>query len=82
MAAFEVSLEFTWPEAAITPTVATMCANHVIQDEVSGVTYMETITTSVGQVALSPIHPATQNAWLTIEDVTNLLKIEGNNYHL
>ena len=60
MAALEVPLEFTQPEVAIEPMVATMCASHVIQDEASGVTYMETVTTSIGQVALGQIHPVTQ----------------------
>ena len=78
MATLEVPLEFTQPEAAIEPAVATMCASHVIQDEASRVTYMETVTTSVGQVALRHIHPATQNLQLTIEDITDL-PIEGNN---
>ena len=41
--ALEVPLGFTQPEVATRPAVATMCASHVIQDEGSGVTHMETI---------------------------------------
>ena len=37
-----------------------------------GITYMDTVTTSVGQVALGGPHLATQTPGLTIEDVTNL----------
>ena len=48
VAALEVPLEFTQPEVAIKPAVATMCASHVIQDEASRVTYMETVTISIG----------------------------------
>ena len=82
VATLKVPLEFTQPEAAIKPTVATMCASHVIQDGASGVTYMETVTTSVGQVALGHIHPVTQNPWLTIEDIAYLPIEEGDNNHL
>ena len=78
VAALKVPLEFTLPEVAIKPAVATMCASHVIQDEACEVTYMETVTTSIGWVALRHIHPVTQNPWLTIEDITDL-PIEGNN---
>ena len=81
-ATFKIPLEFTQPGVAIKPTVATLYTSHVIQDEVSGVTYMETVTTSVGQVALRHIHPVTQNPQLTIEDITDLPKIEGNNDRL
>ena len=35
VATFEVPLEFTQPEVAVEPAVATMCASHVIQDEAS-----------------------------------------------
>ena len=46
--ALEVPLEFMQPEAVITRAVALMCASCVVQDEVSGVTIMEMVTTSVG----------------------------------
>ena len=49
----EVHSDLPWPEVAIKPTVATMYASHMIQDEASGVTYMEPVTTSIGQVALA-----------------------------
>ena len=49
------------PEVVIEPAIATMCASHVVQDEASGVTYMEMVTTSVGQVALNCAHPVVQN---------------------
>ena len=35
------------------PTVATMSASCIVKDEVMGVTYMDTVTTSVGRVTLS-----------------------------
>ena len=39
--------------AVMEPTVATMSASCIVKDEATGVTYMDTVTTSVGQVALS-----------------------------
>ena len=71
-------LGFTQPEVSTKPAVATMCASHIIQAEASGVTYMETVITSIGQVALGHTHLATQNPQLTIEDITDL-PIEGDN---
>ena len=38
--ALELPLEFMQPEAVIEPVVATMCTSCVVQDEVSGVTYI------------------------------------------
>ena len=35
------------------PGVATMCTNHIIRDEVTGATYLDMVTTSVGRVALT-----------------------------
>ena len=35
-------------EAMGKPAVATMCASHVVQDEASGIIYMEMVTTSMG----------------------------------
>ena len=43
--ALQVPLEFMQPEAVIEPAIATMCASRVVQDEASGVTYMDTVTT-------------------------------------
>ena len=71
-------MRFTLPEVATKPTVATMYANHVMQDKASGVTFMETVTTSIGRVALRQTQLAIQNPQLTIEDITDLPS-EGNN---
>ena len=35
------------------PGMATMYTNHIIRDEVTGVTYLDMVTTSLGRVALS-----------------------------
>ena len=61
MIALEVPLEFMQPEVVIEPAIATMCASHVVQDKASWVTYMETVTTSMGWVALNCAHPVVQD---------------------
>ena len=56
-----------------------MCASHVVQVEASRVTYMEMVTTSMGQVALDCACPVVQNPQFTIRDLTDLPKEEGDN---
>ena len=70
--AFKVPLEPTQPEAMVKPMVATVCASHIVQDEAMGITYMDTVNTSVGQVALGCSYLTAPIPRLTIEDVTNL----------
>ena len=60
------------PEVMVEPTVATVYASCIVQDEASGVMYMEMVTTSMGQVALGCSHPVAQIPGLTIEEVTDL----------
>ena len=72
MTALEVPPESLQLEMTIEPAVATMCTSCIVQDEATGITYMDTITTSVGQVALGGPHLATQTPRPTIEDITNL----------
>ena len=45
---FEVPLELMQLEAMVEPALAMVCASHIVQDKASGITYMETVTTSVG----------------------------------
>ena len=80
--ALKVPLEFIQPEVVIEPAIATMCASCVVQDEASGVTYMEMVTTSVGQVTLNCANPVVQNPQLTIRDINDLPKEEGDDNHL
>ena len=44
----EVSQDPLRMAAVLAPTVATMSASCIIKDEATGVTYMDTMTTSVG----------------------------------
>ena len=39
--------------AVMEPTVATMSASCIVKDKATGVTYLDTVTTSMGQVAPS-----------------------------
>ena len=71
----EVDLEApmgTMPIAlVVTPGIYSMSASHMVKDEVMGITYLDTITTSVGRVALSGPDPEASSTGPTIKDVTN-----------
>ena len=58
--------------AVVEPTMATMSASCIVKDEAMGVTYMDTMTTSVGSVALSNPKPGTPTKGPIIEDITDL----------
>ena len=53
-------------------TVTIMYATHLVQDEATGVTYMDTVTASVGRVALGNSHIMATLPGPTVEDITNL----------
>ena len=72
MATIETPMEPMQPEIMAEPVIATMCTSCIIQDETIGVTYMDTVTTSIGRVALSSSHMMTCPPGSTIEDITNL----------
>ena len=55
------------------PGVVTMSTSHIVKDEVTGVTYMDTVTTSVGRVALSGPEQETPAQGPKIEDITDLV---------
>ena len=57
----------------VTPGVATISASHIVKDEVTGVTYMDTVTNSVGRVALSGPEQETSAQGPTIQDITDLI---------
>ena len=54
-----------------TPRISTISMSHIIRDEVTGVTYMDMVTTSVGRVALSSPDSEASSQGPTIEDVTD-----------
>ena len=53
-----------------TSGISTMSMSHIIRDEVAGVTYMDTVTISIGRVALSSLDSEASSQGPTIEDVT------------
>ena len=55
------------------PGVVTMCTSCIIRDELTGATYLDTVTTSVGRVALSGPEQETPAQGPTIEDMMNLI---------
>ena len=54
-----------------TPGISSMSASRIVKDEVTGITYLDTITTSIGRVALSSPDLEACSTGPTIEDVTN-----------
>ena len=55
----------------VTPRISSMSASHIVKDEVTGITYLDTITTSIGRVALSSPDPEACSTGPTIKDVTD-----------
>ena len=56
----------------VAPTMANMSASHIIKDKTIGITYMDTVTMSVGWVALSGPEQETSGQGPIIEDITDL----------
>ena len=71
-ATIEAPMEPMQPEILVETAIATMCTTSIVQNETMRVTYMDTVTNSVGRVALSSSCMVTCSPGLTIEDVTNL----------
>ena len=69
----EVSLDPLVVGLMSAPWVVTMCTSHIIREEVTGATYLDTVITSVGRVALSGPEQETPAQGPTIEDVTDLI---------
>ena len=59
------------------PGVSTVSASHIIRDEVTGATYLDMVTTSVGRVALSGPESETPAQGPKIEDVADLHLKDG-----
>ena len=69
----EVHLDPLTIEVISVPTVAMMSTSHIVRDEVTGATYMDTMTTSVGQVPLSGPGLETSAQGPTIQDIMDLI---------
>ena len=53
-----------------TTGISSISASRVIQDDTTGLIYMDTITTSIGWVVCSGLDPDVSSMGPTIEDVT------------
>ena len=70
--AHEAPLDPLQLAAVVEPTVVTMSTSCIVKDEATGMTYMDTMTTSMGQVALSGPNQGTPAKGPIIDDITNL----------
>ena len=55
------------------PGMVTMSTSRVVQDEATGATYLDTVTTSIGRVALSVPEGRIAKLGPKIEDITDLM---------
>ena len=53
-----------------TPRISTMSTSHIVRDEATGIKYMDTVTTSIGRVALSGPDSEACSPGPMIENVT------------
>ena len=60
------------PDFMVGPMVAPLSATQIVQDEATGVTYVDTVTTLVGRVALGNPCMAANLQGPVLEDITNL----------
>ena len=71
----EVDLEAPRGTMAIrlvaTPGISSVSTSHILKDEVTGITYVDPITTSIGRVALSGPDPEASSTGPMIEDITD-----------
>ena len=51
--------------------IFSVSTSHIIKDETMGMTYMDTVTTSIGRVTISGPDPEAIPTGLNIEDITN-----------
>ena len=55
----------------VTPGISSVSTSCIIKDKVTGITYADTVTTSVGRVALSGPDLEASSTGPMIEDITN-----------
>ena len=72
VAAHEAPPDLLQLVAVVEPTVAMMSTSCIVKDKATGITYMDTVTTSVGQVALGGPSQGIQTTGPTIKDITDL----------
>ena len=55
----------------MTPGISSVSSSHIVKDDATGLTYVDTVTTSVGWIILSGPDPNDSSTGPTIEDITN-----------
>ena len=71
-APIEAPPETRLPNVLAGPAVATLSTTQIVQDEATGVTYIDTVTTLVERVALGNPHMVATFQGPMLEDITNL----------
>ena len=56
---------------ALSMGLASVSSSHVMKDDITGITYVDTITTSFGRIILSDPNPNASSMGPVIEDVTD-----------
>ena len=69
----KVPLDPLMIEVILAPAVATMSTSHIMRGEVTGATYMDTMTTSVGLVTLSGPRQEALAQGPTTQDIMDLI---------
>ena len=54
-----------------TPGISSVSSSHIVKDKIMGMTYIDTITTSIGRVTISGPGLEALATGPTIEDITN-----------
>ena len=70
---YEVLQDLLRMAAVLAPMEATMSASCIIKDKATGVTYVDSITTSVGWVAISGPKQEASTQGSIIEDIMDLV---------
>ena len=53
------------------PGISSISSSHVVMDDATGLTYVDTVTTSVGRIILCGLDPTATSTGPTIEDITD-----------
>ena len=72
LAPIEAPTETRLPDVMVGSVVATLSTTWIVQDEATRVTYVDTVTTSVGRVALRNPCMAANLQGPMLEDITNI----------
>ena len=54
----------------MTPGISSISSSHVVTDDAMGLTYVDTVTTSIGRIILCGPDPNATSTGPTIEDIT------------